>query len=308
MKFAAKVLLVAAGLMLTSMLTSMLAGCSRHRQEAVKLANQGDQMVELDPNAAIQKYEQATQLDPTNHRILYKLAKAHKKKEEWDKVASRLAQATELAPQWGTYWFERGWALIQQAQKGTIGYEDCKESFKKCIETDPNKDECYLQLGIAMLWTDDEQKALANYTKAIEFRPDEIGYYTRLADLYWRLGYDKEAEQVLNAGKEMANPTKDKQELYNVHTLLAGVYRDRKDINKMVAELEAAKNVSGEDPGLLFNLGMAYAKLKPPKKAESVQLLNGFITRACRSKKADLYKAQCEQANTTMQRMKGPGS
>ena len=55
-------------------------GCSRHKQEAVILANEGDQIVELDPNGAISKYEQAVQLDPSNHRILYKLAKAQKKK------------------------------------------------------------------------------------------------------------------------------------------------------------------------------------------------------------------------------------
>jgi tetratricopeptide (TPR) repeat protein len=303
MKFAAMGL--ALGVLSATLFTS---GCSRNRQEAVLLANKGDQIVDLDPNGAIQQYEQATQLDPSNHRILYKLAKAYKKKEEWDKVASTLARATDVAPSFANYWFERGWALIKQAEKGTISYEECKEPFKKCVEADPNKDECYAQLGIAMLYSDDEQKALANFTKAIEHRPDEIGYYTRLADLYARLGYEKEAEQVLNAAKEMANPAKDKQELYNVHTLLAGIYRDRKEIDKMVAEFEAAKSVSGEDPGLLFNLGMAYSKLNPPKKAESVQMLKGFTTRACKGKNANMYKAQCEQATTTMQRLKGPGS
>jgi len=39
--------------------TLFVAGCSRHRQEAILLANQGDQIVELDPNGAIAKYEQA---------------------------------------------------------------------------------------------------------------------------------------------------------------------------------------------------------------------------------------------------------
>ena len=47
------------------------AACSRHRQEAVKLANQGDGIVEIDPSSAIAKYDQAVKLDPSNHRILY---------------------------------------------------------------------------------------------------------------------------------------------------------------------------------------------------------------------------------------------
>jgi tetratricopeptide (TPR) repeat protein len=286
-------------------LVMLSTGCSRHKQEAVKLANQGDQAVEINPNEAIQYYEQATQLDPSNHIILYKLAKAYKKKEAWDKVASTLARATDQAPTFANYWFERGWALEKQAMKGAITYEDSKEPYRKCAEVDPNRDECFGRLGNVYLFTDDEQKALQNWTKAIEVRPDNIDYYTRLADLYIRLDYPKEAEQVLNAAKEMANP-KDER-LYNVHTLLAAVYRDQKDIEKMVGSLENAKSVKSDDPGLLFNLGMAYAQLKPPKKAEALQRLAGFTARACKSAKAATYKTECEQAQATVQRLKGPG-
>ncbi|MEZ4440290.1 MAG: tetratricopeptide repeat protein [Polyangiaceae bacterium] len=303
MKFAAMGLSV--GVLVAALLGT---GCSRHKQEAVILANQGDQIVDLDPNGAIGKYEQAVQLDPSNHRIIYKLAKAQKKKEEWDKVASTLARATDIAPSYANYWFERGMAISMSAEKSKeySRYEDAKEPFKKCIEADPNKDECSYRLAIAYLYTDDEQQALNTFTKAIEHRPDEIGYYTRLADLYLRLGYDDEAEKVLNAAIEMANP-KDKQ-LYNVHTLIAGIHRDKGDIEGMVKAFEAAKAVNQEDPGLLFNLGMAYSKLNPPKKAESMQMLKGFIARACKSQKANTYKTQCDQANSTIRNLQGAGT
>jgi tetratricopeptide (TPR) repeat protein len=282
------------------------AGCSRHRQEAVILANQGDQVVDLDPNGAIQSYEQATKLDPSNHHIFYKLAKAYKKKEEWDKVASTLARATDLAPNFGNYWFERGYALYQQAKKKTISYNDCKDPLNKCIETDANKDECYFYLAQAMLWSDDEQKALANYTKAIEHRPDNIDYYAQLADLYVRLLFMKEAEAVLKAAKSMAKPG-DKR-LFGVHVLLSQVHQDRGNLQEMVAELEAAKAVGGnEHPEILFNLGSTYAKLDPPRKAEALQMLKGFSARACRSKKKSLYKDQCEQATSLTQKLAGAG-
>lgn len=281
-------------------------GCSRHRQEAVKLANQGDAVVELDPTGAISKYEQAVKLDPTNHRIFYKLAKAYKMKEEWDKVASTLARATDLAPTYANYWFERGYALEQQAKKKAISYEEAKEPYKKCIEADPNKDECYEHLAHAYLWTDDEQKALANYTKAIEHRPDNIYYYANLADLYIRLDYMKEAEQALKAAKEMAKPG-DKN-LFGIHVLLSQVYQDKGALNEMVIELEAAKAVGGaEHPEILFNLGSTYAKLNPPRKAEALQMLKGFAARACRTKDKTKYKDQCEQAMTLEQKLKGAG-
>ena len=203
------------------MMIALTMGCSRHRQEAIILANDGDAIVDLDPNGAISKYEQATKLDPGNHRIFYKLARAYKKKEEWDKTASTLARATDLAPTFANYWFERGFALEQQARKKAISYEECKEPFKKCIEADPNKDECYDHLANAYLWTDDEQKALMNITRAIEHRPANNYYYWHLADLYINLNYLKEAEQVLKAAKQMAKPGD--MRLFNVHQLLATI-------------------------------------------------------------------------------------
>jgi len=291
-----------------TMALSVMTGCSRHRQEAVKLANQGDAIVDLDPAGAIEKYQNAVNLDPANHRIMYKLARAHKKKDEWDKVAEVLGRATDQAPSFANYWKERGYALYKQAEAGKISYDEPKEPFKKCFEADPNQEECYYWLAHSFLWSDKEQDALQYYTKAIEFRPSRIEYYAPLADLYMRLGYLKEAEQVLNAAKELADPNKDAQDLFDVHTLLGGVYRDKGDLEKMVAEFEAARALKKDDPSSLFNLGLGYAKLKG-KKAEALQLLKGFQARGCKSKKAQkLYKSECAQARAEMQRLKGPGT
>ena len=52
------------------------SGCSRDHIEAVNLANEADRQVSVDTAGAIQKYEAAIQLDPTNHLIIDKLAKA----------------------------------------------------------------------------------------------------------------------------------------------------------------------------------------------------------------------------------------
>ena len=79
-----------------------------------------------------------------------------------------LARATQLAPKYANYWLERGYALEQQAKKKTVPWEEVKEPYQKCIVNDPNVAECYEELGTAFLWTDDEQKALENYNKAIE--------------------------------------------------------------------------------------------------------------------------------------------
>jgi tetratricopeptide (TPR) repeat protein len=159
------------------------------------------------------------------------------------------------------------------------------------------------------LWTDDEQKALENYTKAIEHNPNEIRYYAALADLYIRLGYMKEAEAVLKEAKSFAKPG-DKM-LFGIHNLLAKVYQDRGSLPEMVTELEAAKGVAGSEGAeavqILFSLGSTYAQLTPPRTQEAVQMLKAFSTRACKGSKASTYKTECEQSQTLISRLGGTG-
>jgi tetratricopeptide (TPR) repeat protein len=282
------------------------SGCSRNRQEAVILANAADKEVQLNPEGASQKYEQATKLDPNNHAIFNKLGQAYKKKEEWDKMASAYSRATQIAPKFASYWFWRGWALEQQARKKTIQWEEPKEPYQKCIEADPNFADCYSQLGTVMLYTDDEQKALENFTKAIEHDPSKLTYFAQLADLYIRLGYLNEAEQVLKEAKNFAKPGD--KDLFDIHVLLAQVYQDRGSTSEMVAELEAAKSSvppdSPEGVQMLYNLGAAYAATGQ-KKQEAIQMLKGFTARACKSAQATKYKTECEAAQASISRLGG---
>ena len=281
-------------------------GCSRNRQEAVILANQADKEVSLNPEGASAKYEQATKLDPTNHAIFFKLANAYKKKEEWDKMASALSRATQLAPKFANYWFWRGWALEQQARKKTIQWEEAKEPYTKAIETDPNFSDAYSQLGYVMLYTDDEQKALENYTKAIEHDPTKLQYFAQLADLYIRLGYSSEAEQVLKEAKNFAKPGD--KDVFDIHMLLASVYQEKGSTSEMVAELEAAKaSVPGDSPEgvqVLYSLGSAYATTGT-KKQEAIQMLKGFQARACKSASATKYKTECESTQAFISKLGG---
>src|SRR4051794_14329353 len=175
------------GLVLVSAISWAATGCSRNAIEAINLANEADKQRNIDVDGAISKYEQAITLDPTNHRIMFKMAMAYRKKEAWDKVASTLARATQVAPTFANYWFERAYAIEQQAAKKTLSWEEAKEPLKKCIEADQNFADCYGELGWVYQWTDNEQEALASYTKAIEHKPDEPSYYARLGELYLNL-------------------------------------------------------------------------------------------------------------------------
>ncbi len=281
-------------------------GCSRRAIEAVNLANEADQQKKVDVEGAITKYEQAVQLDPSNHRIMFKLAMAYRKKEAWDKVASTLARATQIAPKFANYWFERGYALVQVAEKAKTksAWEEAKEPLNRCISADPNFAQCYHELGTVMLHLDNEQEALENYTKAVQRRPSEAQFFPPLADLYIRLDYFSQAEQVLKEG--LAVTRGDDKAKFGMYVLLSMVHQAKNDLNGMVTALEDANRMGGaEHPEILYNLGSTYAVLNPPKKTQAIQMLQQFTLRACKGGKSEKYKEQCEQSQALVAKLGG---
>lgn len=284
---------------------SML-GCSRSHIEAINLANEGDSMVKVNVEGAIQKYEQALQLDPTDHRILWKLAVAHERKEDWEKLAATLSKAVQVAPDFANYWFKRGYALVKLGEAGNPdSYEEAKEPLKKCIEKDPNLAECYHFLGEAYLWTKDDQNALDNYSKAIEHGPNIAYFYPQLANTYITLKLYKEAEQVLKEGTHLISPSeKNNPHLYNMYVLLFQTAQARDDKPSMVSAMERAQEVAGDEhPEIAFNLGSTYAVMDPPQKEKALRLLNSFSKRACRGANANNFKEQCETSSALIQKL-----
>lgn len=280
-------------------------GCSRNHIKAIELANAADQAVTVNVAGAISKYEEATRLDPKNHRIFWKLANAYQKQEEWDKMASTLGRAADAAPEWATYHYRRGYAIMQLAEAGNKdAYEEAKGPLKSCIEKDVNYSECYYWLGHALLWTNDEQGAIDNYTKAIEHDPTTAYYYAPLAATYIEFKLYDEAEQVLKEGTRIVPPTvKAKDHLYNMYTLLSQVYLGKGDDDQRLAALEKADSIAGDShPENSFNLGSTYAVMN--KKEKAIRLLKSFNKRACRSKDAaKRYKVQCAQSASLVQEL-----
>lgn len=299
-----------AGIALGLSVAAGTAGCSRNHIEAINLANLGDKSLQVNVEGAIEKYEEATRLDPTNHRIFWKLANAYQKKEDWDKMASTLARAVQVAPEFANYSYKRGFALMQKAAQGNPdAYEEAKQPLQKCIETDPNFAECYHELGTAMLWTDNEQGALDNWTKAIEHDPTVPYFYPPLAETLIAMKLYDQAEAVLKEGTRIVQPRDEhsKNNLYGMYVLLSMVYQARGDMSSMVSALERANEVAGDqNPEIGFDLGSTYAVMKPPQKEKAVRLLTSFTKRVCKgAQAAEKFKDQCATANDLVQKLGG---
>lgn len=279
-------------------------GCSRAHIEAIELANEGDRAIVVNTDGAIQKYEQAITLDPTNHLIIGKLAKAYEKREDWDKMASTLSKAIAAAPTFANYWEKRGLALTKLAEAGNPdSWEEAKEPLKKCIEADANRAWCYELLGEAQWWTDDVQGALQSFTQAIEHDPRIPYFYVTLAELYQVLRFYNEAASVLEQGTRNVEPTEESRDhLYNMYLLTFNVAQNAGDKARMLASVERAYEIGGEQhPEAKFHLGSTYASMDPPQKEKAKQLLESFQKKACKGEGAKKFKAQCAQANSFIQ-------
>ncbi|HEX7664677.1 MAG TPA: tetratricopeptide repeat protein [Polyangiaceae bacterium] len=217
-----------------------VSGCSRNNIEAVNLANEGDKERGSDVDTAISKYEQAVQLDPSNYRILWKLATAYQKKEQWDKVASTCSKAETLAPTHADYFFLHGYALEQQAVKGPTNWSDAKSPLETAAKLDPNMADAYFDLAEVMLHLDDEKSALDNYTKAIMAQPDKLAFYGPLADLYIRLGFYDEADKVLSASQ--AYKKDGDIAMFNIASLQGEIKEIKGDITGAIKSYEDARN------------------------------------------------------------------
>jgi len=284
------------------------AGCSRNNIEAVNLANEGDKEKAANIDSAISKYEQAANLDPTNHRILYKLALAYQKKEAWDKVASTMARAEKVAPKHANYFFLHGLANARMAAKGPTSWSECKQPLEEAIKLDPNIADAHFELAEAMLHLDDEKAALDGYTRAIQTKPDEMSFYGPLADLYIRLNYINEAETILKEGLQFGR--EGDKALFAIHSLLGDIYDRKRDSGKAVTEYEAAKKACGpcNEAGqqiAFFNLGAAYASLQPPRKSEAMAQLQSFQKMICKGAAAQRYADQCTQAQQLATKLGG---
>lgn len=285
-------------------------GCSRDHIEAINLANEGDRSVKVSVEGAIQKYEEARQLDPANHQILWKLAKAFEKKEDWEKMAGVLSAANQQAPTYANYWFSRGYALIRQAEAGKAdAYVEAKVPLKECIKADPNFAECYHFLGEAEEWTDNIQEAVANYAKAIEHDPSVGFFYPALASVLITYKMYGEAEAVLKEGARVVPLNEStKNNIYEIYVLMFQVAQARDDKSAMLAAAEHAEKSAGDaHPEISFTLGSTYAIMEPPQKEKAVRLLKSFTKRGCASAQAKKFKEQCETAATLLQQLGGQG-
>jgi len=303
---ASKYALVALALMLLPLGAAHAAPCPERKQEAIRLANEGDVIRKVDADGAIARYEAALAIDPTDHRVLAKLGSVLLGKQAWARAGDVFDRAAALAPTFATYAMNAGRARVEEGR-----LTEARERLEKAVALDANLWKAHVELALLALRLHDrpgyDRRAAEHLVRAIALEPRQPEAYQALGELYHRLRHDDEAKQVLEAGlAALAAPN------FELLTVLGVVERARGDDAAAIARYEEAKRTCGacSEPrfvGIYYNLGVAYATERTPRRAEAVLQLQTFEKRACKGVAAKDYGPQCERAASWLQRFaKGP--
>ena len=277
-----------------------LAACPA---DAIALEKRADAIGAANLDGAIAALVEATEADPSNARIAYKLARAYAKKGDWAKAARAAESATNLAPTFATYHWMHGVALANQK-----AWSEAKAAFERAIAVDASYADAHYDLATTLEHLGDEQGALDHYTRAIRLAPSRTSAYSALADLYRRLGYLDQAAAVAREGLGWEPPA---HVHFTLATLAGAIAEERKSMTDAVARYREAKQACGacNEHGEMiasFNLGMALASSKPPRNAEATDELASFQKRVCRGAAAPRYADECAEAQAVLRRLGAP--
>lgn len=296
---------------------------AENHRRAVALSNAGDASVKVNVEEAIARYQQALQLEPNNVDVLWKLSRAHDRKEDWVAVAATLERASQLEPQVANYAHWRGHALVLLAQEsGSVerppkeyaaAYEAAREPLTSCLKLDAKLADCAFLLGQVEEATEHAQAAAERYMQAIANDPLQARSYLSLALLYRVYKQEKQAEMVLVQGMQVLEANeRNRAELASMAVLLATLSARRYDTASRAVWLEKAEELAPEHtPALQFEIGALHvepsvASASPASKEKAVRLLTTFSRRVCRGAAAAKYKQHCERAHSLLEQATSP--
>jgi tetratricopeptide (TPR) repeat protein len=143
---------------------------------------------------AITDFENAIDLDVTNHVAYRELALVYTKMDMPELAEMTYKRAIKLNPE---YWDNYNYLGRHYYQMGD--YEKAKKQYKKVIELTPNNIKGYNNLGVMYFYLDNLDSAIIAFNKSIEIEPSLEGYYQLGAFYFYYHQYSEAAEMFLSA-------------------------------------------------------------------------------------------------------------
>jgi Tfp pilus assembly protein PilF len=198
-----------------------LPGIYRERGKAYQQQDEFDR--------AIDDFNQAIRLDPTNADAFACRGTAYSYKDDLDRAILDYDEAIRLAPQDAVYYHVRAWL-----HHGQGDYDRAIADFDQAIQMDPTDAASFASRGYAHVGKRDFDRAIADYDEAIRLDAENaLGYFHR-ANAYRGKGeLDRAiADYGVAIGLDANNPT--------TYCERAGTYRQIGDLDRADADYRAA--------------------------------------------------------------------
>ncbi len=204
-------------------------------------------------------YHQALKLNPSYAEAHRNLGVLESRQARMDNGAHHLREAVRLNPRDLDAWCQLGNCLVTAGQ-----FPDALNCFDRVLKQNPKFEEAWRLRGyVLLMWgqrvRQDKllQGAVESYQQFLQLRPEMIAARGALGVALQELQQTEQAEQCFRQILEL--PDANERELASAHNNLAGILRERGDIDQAVEHLEKATEL---EP----NNGAAYSNLASLRK------------------------------------------
>lgn len=232
---------------------------NEENQEALRIQVSGFESLHSEKyDDAVEKFTQASSLDPSLYESYYGLGKAYFYQRKFKESEDSYRKALSIKPNHGASIDGIG-AIYHLSKKYdiAIGY------FKKAIEADPKYGGAYDNMGFAYFYKQDYENSLKYFNKSIEIDPN-------FADSY--LGRGKVYVEIVRNDKAVLDFTKAlelKSSYFEAHRHRGLIYADMLKYDEAIADLNAYLAMVPESPDIYYERGTLYYWKGDFKKALS---------------------------------------
>jgi len=215
-------------------------------------------LTENKPEDAISSFETALNVDATNFDALNGLIVLYGRNKEFDKAHARIDQALISYPNLASLHYLKGQVFGFQQN-----FQMLEAELNKSLELDQNYMPAYSALAALYIRSKQEERAIAQYQKIINLRPDNATPYTLIGMLeYQRKNYDAAIESYRKALEKDPNAV-------IAANNLAWVYAEtnKGNLDEAVRLAQGAVQKNPNMAGFIDTLGWVYYKKNLPSAA-----------------------------------------
>ena len=142
-------------------------------------------------------------------------------------------------------------------------YDKAISDYSKAIELNPNFVEAYSNRGVAFAYKKDYDKAILDYSKAIELNPEYAKAYSNRGNAF---AYKKDYDKAISDYNKAIELNPEDAEAYNNR---GNAFANQIDYDKAISDYNKAIELNPEDAEAYYNRGTTFADQKDYDKAIS---------------------------------------